>query len=42
MKKLPNIHPGDVLLEAFLKPLDISQNRLAGATGQTDQDLQIK
>ncbi len=24
MKKLPNIHPGEVLLEEFLKPLDIS------------------
>ena len=29
MKKLPNIHPGEVLLEEFLKPLEISQNRLA-------------
>jgi addiction module HigA family antidote len=29
MKKLPNIHPGEVLLEEFLRPLDISQNRLA-------------
>ena len=27
--KLPNIHPGEVLLEEFLKPLEISQNRLA-------------
>ena len=33
MKKLPNIHPGEVLLEEFLKPLDISQNRLARAIG---------
>lgn len=31
MKKLPNIHPGEVLLEEFLKPLDISQNKLARA-----------
>ncbi len=31
MKKLPNIHPGEVLLEEFLKPLNISQNRLARA-----------
>ena len=31
MKKLPNIHPGEVLLEEFLKPLAISQNRLARA-----------
>jgi antitoxin HigA-1 len=33
MKPLPNIHPGEVLLEEFLKPLDISQNRLARAMG---------
>ncbi len=33
MKKLPNIHPGEVLLEEFLKPMDISQNRLARAMG---------
>ena len=26
---LPNIHPGEILLEEFLKPLGISQNRLA-------------
>lgn len=28
-KKLPNVHPGEVLLEEFLKPMGISQNRLA-------------
>jgi addiction module HigA family antidote len=28
-KKLPNVHPGEILLEEFLKPLGISQNRLA-------------
>jgi addiction module HigA family antidote len=33
MKKLPNIHPGEILLEEFLKPMDISQNRLARAMG---------
>ncbi len=33
MKKLPNIHPGEVLLEEFLQPLGISQNALARATG---------
>ncbi len=27
--KLPNIHPGEILLEEFLVPLGISQNRLA-------------
>lgn len=31
MKSLPNIHPGEVLLEEFLKPLGISQNALARA-----------
>jgi addiction module HigA family antidote len=28
-KKLGPIHPGEVLLEEFLKPLFLSQNRLA-------------
>jgi len=28
-KKLPPIHPGEILLEEFLKPLEISQYRLA-------------
>jgi addiction module HigA family antidote len=31
MKKLPNIHPGEILLEEFLNPMNISQNRLARA-----------
>ena len=34
MNKLPNIHPGEVLLEEFLIPLEISQYKLA-------QDLNI-
>lgn len=29
--RLPNIHPGEVLFEEFLKPLQISQNALARA-----------
>jgi addiction module HigA family antidote len=28
-KKLPPIHPGEVLIEEFLKPMGISQYRLA-------------
>ncbi len=28
-KKLPPIHPGEILLEEFLRPLGISQYRLA-------------
>lgn len=29
MTKLKNIHPGEILLEEFLIPLNISQNKLA-------------
>lgn len=32
-KKLPPIHPGEVLFEEFLKPLGLSQNRLAVSVG---------
>ncbi|MCI0438900.1 MAG: HigA family addiction module antitoxin [Chloroflexi bacterium] len=28
-KKLPPVHPGEILLEEFLKPMGISQYRLA-------------
>ena len=31
MKTLPNVHPGEILLEEFLNPMNISQNRLARA-----------
>jgi addiction module HigA family antidote len=29
MKKIPNIHPGEVLFEDFMKPLKLSQYRVA-------------
>ncbi len=32
-ERLPNIHPGEILLEEFLKPMGISQYRLAKDTG---------
>ena len=32
-KLLPNVHPGEILLEDFLKPAGISQYRLAKAIG---------
>jgi antitoxin HigA-1 len=32
MKTLPNIHPGEILNEEFLKPLNISSYRLAKET----------
>ncbi len=31
-KRLPPIHPGEILLEEFLKPMGISQYRIAKAT----------
>lgn len=32
-EKLRNIHPGEILFEEFLKPMEISQNRLAREIG---------
>ena len=29
MTRLPNIHPGEILREEFLTPLNLSQNRVA-------------
>ena len=29
MRDFPPIHPGEILREEFLKPMDLSQNRLA-------------
>ncbi len=28
-RKLANVHPGEVLLEEYLRPLGLSQNRVA-------------
>ncbi|HAT1597512.1 TPA: HigA family addiction module antitoxin [Legionella pneumophila] len=33
MMKLQNIHPGEILLEEFLLPMGISQNKLANDIG---------
>lgn len=33
MKRLPNIHPGEVLLEEFLIPMRLSQNAIAREIG---------
>ena len=32
-KKIPPIHPGEILLEEFLKPTEISQNKLGRELG---------
>jgi addiction module HigA family antidote len=34
MTKLANVHPGEVLLEEFLIPMGISQNRIARVHGK--------
>ena len=33
MAKLRNVHPGEILAEEFLTPMEISQNRLAREIG---------
>lgn len=33
MQRLPNIHPGEILLEDFLKPMEMTQYRLAKNIG---------
>ena len=37
--KLAPVHPGEVLLEEFLKPLNLSQNRLALNSGGPSQRM---
>jgi addiction module HigA family antidote len=32
-KKIPPLHPGEVLLEEFLKPMNVSQNQLGRDLG---------
>jgi addiction module HigA family antidote len=32
-EKLNPVHPGEILMEEFLKPMEISQNKLARAIG---------
>jgi addiction module HigA family antidote len=33
VKKIPPIHPGEILFEEFLKPMNISQNKLGRGLG---------
>lgn len=32
-KNIPPVHPGEILMEEFLKPMELSQNRLAQDIG---------
>ena len=38
-EKLKPVHPGEVLLEEFLKPMGLSQNRLALSIGVSPQRI---
>ncbi len=40
MKKLEPIHPGEILLEEFLLPMNISQSRLAEDTGIAPEEVE--
>ena len=39
LKKLPPVHPGEILLEEYLKPLGISQNKLGRDLGVPAQRI---
>jgi plasmid maintenance system antidote protein VapI len=39
MKRLKNIHSGEILLEEFLKPMGVSAYRLSKDTGIPQKDL---
>jgi len=41
MDTLPNIHPGEILLEEFLNPLNISPSKLATDLRISPMDLQM-
>lgn len=32
-EKIPTIHPGEILMEEFIKPMGLSQNRIANDIG---------
>ena len=38
-EKLRNIHPGEILLEEFLKPIGLSQNKIARSIGVTPRRI---
>lgn len=40
LDRMPPIHPGEMLLEEFMQPAGISQNRLALATGVPQSRIQ--
>ena len=38
-EKLRNVHPGEILLEEFLKPMGFSQNKIARSIGVTPRRI---
>jgi len=38
--RMQPVHPGEILLEEFMKPLEVSQNRLAHDTGMPQTRIQ--
>jgi addiction module HigA family antidote len=38
-EKLRNVHPGEILLEEFLKPMGLSQNKVAHSIGVTPRRI---
>ena len=40
MKKLAPIHPGEILLEEFLLPMEISQSKIAEDTGISSAEVE--
>ena len=38
--RMPPVHPGEILLEEFLKPIGLSQTQLALATGMPQSRVQ--
>jgi len=39
MKKIPAVHPGEILFEEFLKPMNISQNQLGRDLGVSPRKI---
>ena len=39
-ERMPPVHPGEILMEEFMRPLGLSQSRLARATGMPQSRIQ--
>jgi len=41
VKKIPPIHPGEILFEEFLKPMNLSQNQLGRDLGVPPRRIKV-